>query len=102
MPEAVGEKWRADVVGIFFVIIAGACLALMGAAHAIDGPFEAQMWTLLVAFLLGAAALLHQVTKPPRRDLSRYEDGVIKAGVIASMFWGVAGLLVGVIIALQL
>ncbi len=103
MPEAAGERWRADVVGIFFIIVAGAALALMGAAWAIDGPFEAQMWTMLAAFVLGAAALLHQIATPPRADsMSRYENGVIKAGVIASMFWGVAGMLVGVIIALQL
>ena len=32
----------------------------------------------------------------------RYMDGVIKAGVIATMFWGAVGMLVGVIIAAQL
>ena len=31
-----------------------------------------------------------------------YADSVIKAGVVASMFWGIAGMLVGLIIALQL
>lgn len=32
----------------------------------------------------------------------RYADAVIRAGVVASMFWAVVGLLVGVVIALQL
>src|SRR5678815_5277535 len=32
----------------------------------------------------------------------RYEDGVIRAGVIATMFWGIVGMLVGVVIASQL
>jgi cytochrome c oxidase cbb3-type subunit 1 len=32
----------------------------------------------------------------------RYEDGVIRAGVIATLFWGVAGMLAGVVIACQL
>lgn len=32
----------------------------------------------------------------------RYADAVIRAGVIASMFWAVVGLLVGLVIALQL
>ena len=32
----------------------------------------------------------------------RYDDDVIRWGVIATMFWGIAGLLVGVIIAAQL
>jgi len=38
----------------------------------------------------------------PFIDRSKYSDGVIKAGVIATMFWGMAGMLVGVIIACQL
>ncbi len=33
---------------------------------------------------------------------SRYDDDVIRWGVIATMFWGLAGLLVGVVIAGQL
>ncbi len=33
---------------------------------------------------------------------SRYDDDVIRWGVIATMFWGLAGLLVGVVIATQL
>lgn len=33
---------------------------------------------------------------------SRYDDDVVRWGVIATMFWGLAGLLVGVVIAAQL
>ncbi|MEM7459749.1 MAG: cbb3-type cytochrome c oxidase subunit I, partial [Pseudomonadota bacterium] len=35
-------------------------------------------------------------------DESEYEDTLVKFGAAAAMFWGIAGLLVGVIIALQL
>ena len=35
-------------------------------------------------------------------DKTEYEDTIIKYGVVASMFWGIAGFLVGVVIALQL
>ncbi|MEL6285186.1 MAG: cytochrome-c oxidase, cbb3-type subunit I [Pseudomonadota bacterium] len=35
-------------------------------------------------------------------DQTRYEDTLIKYGVAAAMFWGIAGLLVGVAVALQL
>ena len=31
-----------------------------------------------------------------------YLDGVVRAGVIATVFWGIAGFLVGLILALQL
>nr|WP_271147171.1 cytochrome-c oxidase, cbb3-type subunit I [Brevundimonas sp. NIBR10] len=37
-----------------------------------------------------------------RANPARYSDGVIRAGVIATMFWGVVGMLVGVLIASQL
>ncbi|MDB5440671.1 MAG: cytochrome c oxidase, cbb3-type, subunit, partial [Caulobacteraceae bacterium] len=37
-----------------------------------------------------------------RAKTSGYEDDVIKAGVIATMFWGVVGMLVGVLLACQL
>ena len=36
------------------------------------------------------------------RCASRYDDDPIRWGVIATLFWGIAGFLVGLIIALQL
>ena len=43
-------------------------------------------------------------TDEPRAlvDSNGYMDGVIRAGVIATAFWGITGFLVGVIIAFQL
>ena len=38
----------------------------------------------------------------PIADTGTYKDDVVRAGVIATAFWGIAGLLVGVIIAFQL
>ncbi|MDD9922749.1 MAG: cbb3-type cytochrome c oxidase subunit I, partial [Boseongicola sp.] len=38
----------------------------------------------------------------PTVDTSGYMDGVVRAGVIATAFWGIAGFLVGVVIAFQL
>ena len=35
-------------------------------------------------------------------DLSRYDDELVRWGVIATIFWGIAGFLVGLYIALQL
>ena len=40
--------------------------------------------------------------RPIIDDSSSYEDGVIRAGVIATAFWGIAGFLVGTFIAFQL
>ena len=39
---------------------------------------------------------------PPQADQTRYDDEVIRWGVIATLFWGVAGFAAGLYIALQL
>ncbi len=91
-----------EALVILAILIAGMFLVLFGAGS-VEGPFATQMWTMFVAFLLGAAGIVGQLARAPQSGkLSRYENGVVKAGVVASMFWGVAGLLVGLIIALQL
>src|SRR5512145_2802683 len=95
--------FREDAVTILAILIAGSFLALFGMSRAIDAPFAIQMGTMLAAFLLGGAGIIGVLAEWPRKDVTtRYQDNVVKAGVIASMFWGVAGLLVGVVIALQL
>ena len=38
----------------------------------------------------------------PQTSAVSYANDVVKAGVVASMFWGIAGMTVGFIIALQL
>ncbi len=97
------SEMRSDAIAILFILAAIVVAAIFGAANAIDRPFAVQMWTLLAACLIGVAMVVHVIGEGhPGDRSSRYENGVIKAGVIASMFWGVAGLLVGVVIALQL
>ena len=81
----------------------GALLALLGAAFTADPLFRFHMYVFLIAFVLGAGVLTAGVGAGRfRGDPKAYEDGVVRAGVIATMFWGVVGLLVGVVIAAQL
>ena len=40
--------------------------------------------------------------KKPAQDISGYADGVVRAGVIATTFWGIVGFLAGTFIAFQL
>ena len=62
-----------------------------------------QAWTFLACMLGISAFLLHRYANGiPSDERGTYANDVVKAGVIASLFWGVAGMLVGVIIALQL
>ena len=94
---------RLDAFFIGAIMIMAAYYTLWGVAHATDRAFAIQMWTALAALLAGFAFLVHFLGRGPISNRSsKYEDGVVKAGVIASMFWGIAGFLVGVIIAAQL
>ncbi|NOT42846.1 MAG: cytochrome-c oxidase, cbb3-type subunit I [Alphaproteobacteria bacterium] len=73
------------------------------ATQTTDPLMGMQAWT----FMAGVGmALIHLVRRYaegiPADDKGAYANDVVKAGVIASMFWGIAGMLVGVIIALQL
>jgi cytochrome c oxidase cbb3-type subunit 1 len=94
---------RLDAFFIGAIVIACVFYALWGAAHATDRAFEIQMWTAFTALLAGLVMLVGFLGKGPIGERSsKYENGVIKAGVIASMVWGIAGFLVGVVIAFQL
>jgi cytochrome c oxidase cbb3-type subunit 1 len=94
---------RLDAWVIAAILVAMAYLALLGASRAIDQAFAIQMWTLFVATLAGFLMLVHVIGRGPTSDVtSKYENGVVKAGVAASMLWGIAGFLVGVVIAFQL
>ncbi|MEM9739724.1 MAG: cytochrome-c oxidase, cbb3-type subunit I [Pseudomonadota bacterium] len=57
---------------------------------------------MLGAFVLGLFFWGGSVQDRSVFDQTRYEDTVIKWGVGASMFWGLVGFLVGIVIALQL
>jgi cytochrome c oxidase cbb3-type subunit 1 len=87
-------------IGAFLGI--GSLLALIVAARTTDSLMSAHAMMFLAAFIAGAFALIHHVSSGARPDPNSYEMGVVKAGVFASTFWGIAGFLVGVIIAAQL
>ncbi|MFV0624868.1 cytochrome-c oxidase, cbb3-type subunit I [Sphingomonas sp. ac-8] len=87
-----------------------AVVALFGAAVAVDAGFAVHMAIMAIAGL--AAAFLTMAKSDfnalparlagPSALQGRYYDDVIRWGVIATVFWGVVGFLVGVVIALQL
>jgi cytochrome c oxidase cbb3-type subunit 1 len=93
--------------GLWALVLCAALAALVGAQ---DTGFAVHM-----AIIMAVAGLLMLVTigrfdplakaqgifkMPP--GPSRYDDDVVRWGVIATMFWGLAGLLAGLFIALQL
>ena len=93
--------------GAWFVV---ALLAFAAFAQSVDPGFSVHMGIVGAVALLASAmtlrgtdftALANGITSKPN-DLSRYDDDPIRWGVIATIFWGVAGFLVGLFIALQL
>ena len=87
-----------------------AVVALLAALMAVDSGFAVHMAIACAAALLmvvvtigGAdyAAIARGLLKMPA-DQGKYDDDPIRWGVIATVFWGLAGFLAGLFIALQL
>jgi cytochrome c oxidase cbb3-type subunit 1 len=81
-----------------------AFLAVLAAAFAHDAAFASHMWVLAVVLVVAVVVLMRQIDFAPAApvDPSAYMDGPIRYGLIATVFWAVVGLLVGVVVALQL
>jgi cytochrome c oxidase cbb3-type subunit 1 len=90
------------IVGL---IMAGVLVAsVAGAASATDAQFGAHAWMFAIASFAALVAMLvwHEDGEQKVFDKTYYEEGVVKAGIVATMFWGIAGFTVGLLIALQL
>jgi cytochrome c oxidase cbb3-type subunit 1 len=83
-----------------------AICAVIGFAWAVAGKDQGMVLAgsiVMVASAMAAVYLLERFRgKAPPVEETGYADGVVRAGVIATVFWGVAGFLVGVVIAWQL
>jgi cytochrome c oxidase cbb3-type subunit 1 len=99
-------KYGVEIVGLSLATF----LALVAAAFAQDAAFAAHMW-ILFFLLAGSVIVLMRITSfapagaasiPLQADTNGYMDGPIRYGAIATVFWGVVGFLVGVVVALQL
>ena len=94
-------------VGAWFLV---ALLAFFASALALDTGFAVHMMIVCAAALLVMWVTMTRADfqvlsgfKPASMpDVSRYDDDLIRLGVIATVFWGVIGLLVGVVIATQM
>ncbi len=93
--------------GIWFAILLF-CLAALANAH--DSLFSVHMLIVSIAAFIGLVASVwttefdartRDVLRMPA-DESRYDDDPVRWGVIATVFWGIAGFAAGLFIALQL
>ncbi len=103
MTSTTDTPARLDLIAVPVILVAGICIAILEAAKSPDPRMVMQAWTFLVC-LLGVSAwyLRRYANGAPADEQGTYANDVVKAGVYASMFWGIAGMLVGLIIALQL
>ena len=78
-----------------------ALFAITMGAKAVDTPFAIHMFICALAAILALIFKARSFGKPAP-DTSGYMDNVVRYGAIATVFWGVVGFLVGLVIALQL
>ena len=87
-----------------------AIIALFATIGAADSGFAVHMAIVMVGALIAAVvtmrsadyAVLTGLAPAIPTDHGRYYDDLIRFGVLATLFWGIVGFLVGVIIATQL
>lgn len=92
-----------EAVYFLVVMIGLALFSIIATAASKDPLYQFQGYIFSGAFTLAAFVLSGGIAGGVfKTDQTQYSDGVIKAGVIATMFWGAAAMLVGVILAAQL
>ena len=82
-----------------------AILSILIAANAADrlmGVHATLFFAAVAAWLIGIGLWAGKLDGRDPFDQTKYEDTLVKFGIAASMFWGIAGLLVGIVIASQL
>ena len=80
----------------------GTLAAVMLAGLAVDEPFRIHMGILSVVLGIGTIIAMRLPQSVREEGPEDYMDGPIRIGTIMTVFWGVVGFLVGVIIATQL
>ncbi len=97
------EDTPLDAAALYAFTGIAALLSLIATAFSPDPAFRFAGWTMFLGFLTGFLAMsLGLADRRFRTDQSRYADGVVRAGVIATLFWAIAGLAAGTLAAAQL
>ncbi len=103
MAAPAQSGFRIDLILVPALIVVFMLTSMVWGARAEDHLMAIQAWTFTAGFAGVAIWFLKRYGAGiPEDDHAPYANDIIKWGVIVSMFWGIAGMLVGVIIALQL
>jgi cytochrome c oxidase cbb3-type subunit I len=96
-----GDRDMWDLVKLAMLGVITLCAAL-AANFARDPAYMVNALTVMLASGITLLWVLRRFDEPTIHDPTQYLDGVVRAGAIATAFWGVVGFLVGVVIASQL
>lgn len=99
------ERFNFSVMSVGALLVLVLVWAVIAAARTQDLLMEVHAWMFIGGLGIGLAGMVIWAGGLYDRDPfdeSKYEDTLIKYGVAASMFWGLVGFLVGIIIACQL
>jgi cytochrome c oxidase cbb3-type subunit I len=98
---------RKGIVAIWLTLATFA--ALFTAAFSHDAGMNAHAWVLVAVLAAAALVVFRSIDFPdplagPRAPVPAvgYMDGVVRFGVVATIFWGIVGFAVGVLAASQL
>ncbi|HTW35406.1 MAG TPA: cytochrome-c oxidase, cbb3-type subunit I [Rhizomicrobium sp.] len=100
---AAKSPLRLDLAVIPAILLLGFFAGIIEVAKSPDPRMVIQAWTFIAC--IAATAIFYLVTYGdglPQDERSGYANNVVKAGVIAAMFWGIAGMAIGLAAALQL
>lgn len=87
--------------------VIGAVIGIIISSATVDQAMMIHGFIFTLSAILAAFVLVHNSHKQPTAVVNAdgspvYNDSIVKAGVVASTFWGVVGFIVGLVIALQL
>ncbi|VAV92614.1 Cytochrome c oxidase (cbb3-type) subunit CcoN [hydrothermal vent metagenome] len=91
-----------DVLTLGIVLVLLSVMGLVWSSGVREPLMQVHIWIMTGGFVLGLVALAMKGFGGLENDQSRYNESIVKFGVIATMFWGIVGFLVGVVIAFQL
>ena len=101
--QSIIKKANGAILPIGLICVLGFIWSVLVASRGVDPVIKPHAYMYMFCFALGIFALVYGIMqKKFVYNPYEYDDGVIKAGVIATVFWGIAGMTVGVLIAFEL
>jgi cytochrome c oxidase cbb3-type subunit 1 len=103
MTTSTAPASRFDLIVLGFTLVSGLILSFFVAAQTPDPLMRVHAWIFLAGFAFMAFWMARRYANGvPEDEKGPIQLDVVKAGVIASLFWGIAGFAAGAVLAAQL